>query len=94
MNIYDVGDTVVLEVTVTLDGVPADPDAVSLILHFADGTKTTIPTESITHDTTGHYSYSYNVAKTGRIGYTWVGTGSTAFSETGHFYVRKSTSLS
>ena len=84
---YDLGDPVVLNVTVTnAAGVPADATAVVCTITAPDGTPST---PSVNHTAgTGVYSVNYVATQAGRHTVDWRATGSNASAFTDVFDVR------
>lgn len=87
VNIYDIGDGVVLEAHFSQDEMPADPTTVRcLVRHSNDETATELSAE---HDGVGHFTAEVIVDKTGDWYYRFEGTGVTAAEER-RFRVRQS----
>ena len=92
MAVYDLGDVVVLGVTITdSTGTPANATAVAATITAPDGT---ILTPSVTNSGTGLYDVSFTPTTSGRYLIRWVATGTNASAYQDDFTVRDSTHLS
>jgi len=87
MNIYDVGDRVIITATFkTSDGVLADPSSVSAVVRAPDGTIQTFTAPA--HPSTGYYEQAVDPSTPGNWRYKFVGTGTMLTVQEGMFYVR------
>ncbi|MGE0722817.1 MAG: hypothetical protein AB7O45_00505 [Alphaproteobacteria bacterium] len=87
-GLYDLGDVVRLEATFTnTAGTAVDPSTVALTVKPPSGANET-PTPS--NPSVGTYRYDYTPTLEGLYRYRFVGTGSNAGAEEGHFTVKKS----
>lgn len=92
MAVYDLGDVVVLGVTITdSTGTPANATAVVATITAPDGTTST---PSVTNSGTGLYDVSFTPTTSGRYLIRWVATGTNASAYQDDFTVRDSTHLS
>jgi hypothetical protein len=92
MAVYDLGDVVVLGITITdATGTPANATAVQATLTAPDGT-TSSP--SVTNTGTGLYDVSYTPTGIGRYLIRWVATGANASAYQDDFTVRDGSMLS
>lgn len=92
MNIYDLlGDLVVLELPLTVDGVLTDPTSLTLVITPPSGAAVTklwpTPAE-ISHPSTGSFRYDYTPLVAGLYAYEWRATGTAQAAERGYFEVR------
>lgn len=91
MNIYDIGDDVVLELPLTVDGVPTDPGALTLTLTLPAGTQVVrhwpSPLE-IVQVSTGFFRWEYTPTTAGLVVYEWASTTPAQAVERGYFDVR------
>lgn len=91
MNVYDVGDLVVLELPLTVDGVLTDPTALTLRITPPSGAAVTKQWPSpleITRVSVGSFRYNYSPLLSGLYAYEWSGTGAATADERGYFEVR------
>jgi hypothetical protein len=92
MAVYDLGDVVVLGVTITdATGTPANATAVAATITTPTGTTST-PT--VTNTGTGLYDVSYTPTTSGRYLIRWVATGANASAYQDDFTVRDGTHIS
>jgi hypothetical protein len=92
MTIYDVGDSVRLDVDFTdLDGAAADPTAISLVIRNPKGVRATYTYAGghVTRTGTGAYYYDTTANEPGTWHYKWTGTGALVVGEQGRFEVRR-----
>lgn len=93
MNVYDIGDLVVLELPLTVDGTPTDPTTLTLRITPPTGAVITrnwpTPLE-ITRVSVGSFRYNYSPLVAGLYAYEWAGTGTATADERGYFEVRPS----
>lgn len=91
MNVYDIGDAVVLELPLRVEGVLTDPTALTLTITPPRGAAVVAhwPTPAeISHPSTGNFRYDYSPVLAGLYAYEWAGTGSAQADERGYFEVR------
>lgn len=91
MNIYDVGDLVVLELPLTVNGVLTDPTTLILTITPPSGaviTKQWPTPADITRVGAGSFRYDYSPLVVGLYAYEWRGTGAAQADERGYFEVR------
>lgn len=91
MQTYDVGDLVVLELPLTVDGALTDPTTLTLRITPPSGSVVTrlwpTPLE-ITRVSVGSFRYDYSPLVAGLYAYEWAATGSATADERGYFEVR------
>lgn len=87
---YDIGDKVRLKATFEQDDSGVDPDTVTLKVKAPDGTITTVTDGSMTHTTTGVYSYDVDVDQVGMWHFKFTSTGAYQAAGEGTFRVRPS----
>lgn len=86
------GNAISLSTTVTdPSGTPTDPATLTLVVTKPDSTSDTFNIGSLTHGSTGNYSYTYTPAITGAFRYQWTAT-VPSFSSDGLFEVDGETS--
>jgi len=88
VNAYDIGDLVTLSVSITVEGKPADPDALTLTIARQDGEVLDVSPDDIVRDDVGQYHYDYVPDGRGVHTITWRGTGAARFTESQQIYVR------
>lgn len=91
MQTYDVGDLIVLELPLTVNGVPTDPTALTLTITPPSGAvvvKNWPSPSEITRVSVGSFRYDYAPLLAGLYAYEWRGTGSAQADERGYFEVR------
>lgn len=91
MNVYDIGDLVVLELPLTVDGTPTDPTALTLTITPPSGavvTKLWPSPAEITRVGPGSFRYDYSPLLAGLYAYEWKSTGTAQADERGYFEVR------
>lgn len=91
MNIYDLGDDIVLELPLTVDGVPTDPADLLLTITPPSGSVVLrhwpSPLEIIRVGT-GSFRFDYLPSVAGLYAYEWSATGAATADERGYFEVR------
>ncbi len=91
MQVYDLGDLVVLELPLTVNGAPTDPTTLTLTITPPSGAVVTrlwpSPAE-ITRVSLGNFRYDYSPTLPGLYAYEWAGTGAATADERGYFEVR------
>ncbi len=92
MNEYDIGDTVTVRATFTVDSTNTDPTTVTLAVTDPSGNVDTYTyaASQITKDATGKYSKGISVDEPGEWIYTFTGTGTATAVGTKRFAVRRS----
>lgn len=91
MNVYDIGDLVVLELPLTVDGVATDPTALTIRITPPSGAVITKQWPSpleITRVGVGSFRYDYSPLVPGLYAYEWSATGNATADERGYFEVR------
>lgn len=91
MNTYDVGDLVVLELPLTVNGVPTDPTTLTLTITPPSGAPVVKQWPSpadITKVGVGSFRYDYSPLLAGLFAYEWRSTGTAQADERGYFEVR------
>ena len=88
---YGIGDVAQLSVTFTnLAGVPTDPSTVTLTVNDPTGAQVIYSGGSITHISTGNYTYNLSLTLTGVYVYQWTGTGAVQTTQQGTITVGSS----
>jgi len=93
VNVYDLlGDLVVIELPLTVDGVLTDPTTLTLVITPPSGavvTKLWPTPPEITRVSVGSFRYDYTPLVPGLFAYEWRGIGAAAASVRGYFEVRQ-----
>ena len=88
---YDIGDFVTLSTEIRAGDPAVLIDAtVSLVITAPDGSLTSVPSGSVSHDGTGLYSYSLTATMPGNWLYVWTASGAASGVDQGQFYVTAS----
>jgi hypothetical protein len=92
VNVYDAGDLILLELPLTVDGVPTDPTTLTLTITPPSGAVVVkqwphTPTE-VVKVSVGSFRYDYSPLVSGLFAYEWHGTGTAQADERGYFEVR------
>lgn len=93
VNVYDIGDLVILKATFLVDETPTDPTTVTFRLLRPDKTKVVYVYETddeLTSAETGIYEVQVPITKSGTWTYRFEGTGDAIAAEEASFNVRKS----
>jgi hypothetical protein len=84
VTVVEVGNELVLDFTVAVDGTPTDPTACTLTITTPDG----VPRAgSVTRSGVGTFSCTFLTTQSGEHVYLWQATGTAQASRSGHFYV-------
>lgn len=93
INTYQPGNVVTVSVLFTNNAtppVPADPTTVTLRVTDPNGVETATTGGTLTKNSTGSYSYSFEVLTNGYWNYRWEGTGAVVAANESRFLVSKS----
>jgi hypothetical protein len=87
---YDIGDAVELAADFTdLDGTPADPTEVLLLIRAPDDTVATIEQADLANPSTGEWTYLLLIDQSGWYRYRFEGSGAVTAAEEKRFRVRR-----
>lgn len=92
MTLYDIGDSVRLDVVFTdRDGVVTDPSTITLLVRSPKGTKSTYTYAGgqVQRSGTGAYYYDITASEAGTWRYSFTGSGALVVSEETRFEVQR-----